>query len=85
MTYPSSCLLQENLGKAKTMSRNPFVALLSSLAIEHGKPWAVKWGRLYTLTTCVKSATEVKYFPFEEHKSNEAHSLYPLRCDLMQL
>jgi len=30
----------------------------SSLVIEHGKPWAVKWGRLYTLTTCVKSATE---------------------------
>merc|ERR1719204_519807 len=30
----------------------------TSITIEHGKPWAVKWGRRYTLTTCVKSATE---------------------------
>ena len=71
MTYHSSCL-QENLGKSKTLSRNQFLASLSSLAIEHGKPWAVKWGRLYTLTTCVKSATEVNFIPFEEHKSTES-------------
>ena len=32
--------------------------------IEHGKPWAVKWGRRYTLTTCVKSATEVSRLDF---------------------
>ena len=71
MTYPGSCL-QENLGKRKTMSRNQFLASLSSLAIEHGKPWALKWGRLYTLTTCVKSATEVNFIPFEEQKSTES-------------
>ena len=61
MTYPGSCL-QENPGSiSKTMSsRTQFLALISSLAIEHGKPWAVKWGRLYTLSTCVMSATEVK-------------------------
>ena len=71
MTYPSYCL-QENLGKSKISSRYQFLTLSSSLAIEHGKPWAVKWGRLYTLTTCVKSATEVNLIPFEEHKSNES-------------
>ena len=76
MTYPSSCL-QENLGKSKTTSRNQFLTLISSFAIEHGKPWAVKWGRLYTLTTCVKSATEVKSIPFEEHKCNESIVLGP--------
>ena len=60
MTYPGSCL-QENQGSiSKTMSRTQFLALISSLVIEHGKPWAVKWGRLFTLSTCVKSATEVK-------------------------
>merc|ERR1719430_1358001 len=30
----------------------------SSLAIEYGKPWAVKWGRLFTLSTCIKSDSE---------------------------
>ena len=60
MTYPGSCL-QENPGSiSKTMSRTQFLVLISSLVIEHGKPWAVKWGRLYTLSTCVMSATEVK-------------------------
>ena len=58
MTYPGSCL-QENPGSiSKTMSQ--IIVLISSLVIEHGKPWAVKWGRLYTLSTCVMSATEVK-------------------------
>ena len=38
----------------------------SSITIEHGKPWAVKWGRRYTLTTCVKSATEVSRLDFLE-------------------
>ena len=57
MTYPGSCL-QENPGSI-SKTRTQFLALISSLVIEHGKPWAVKWGRLYTLTTCVMSATEV--------------------------
>ena len=66
MTFPGSCL-QENQG-SKTMSRTQFLALISSLVIEHGKPWAVKWGRLYSLTTCVKSATEVKLVNIAFHQ-----------------
>merc|ERR1719234_372669 len=49
----------------------------SSLAIEHGKPWAVKWGRLYTLTTCVKSATEESVDGCGEESPKEA--LFPNR------
>merc|ERR1719341_1535923 len=47
----------------------------SSLVIEHGKPWAVKWGRLYTLTTCVMSATEEAVDSCGEETAKEA--LFP--------